>query len=112
MAYDEELAERVRGELAGLLPGERVDERRMFGGLAFLVGGALAVAVAGRGGLMVRVDPAEADALLGEPEVEPVVMGTRRPVRGWVYATSAAVVDDTALRAWVGRGVARARAVG
>ena len=58
---------------------------------------------------MVRVDPAEADALLDEPEVEPVVMGARGPVRGWVYATSAAVGDDAALRAWVGRGAARAR---
>lgn len=80
VAYDEELTERVRGELAGLLPGECVDERRMFGGLAFLVGGS--VAVSGQGGLMVRVDPAEAEALLREPGVEQVVMGARGPDQG------------------------------
>ena len=112
VAYDEELAERVRGELAGLLPGEDVDERRMFGGLAFLVGGSLAVAVSGQGGLMVRVDPAEAEALLREPGVEQVVMGARGPVRGWLRATPDAVGDGAALRTWLRRGAARARTAG
>ena len=64
MAYDEELAERIRAEVAG----ERgVTEMKMFGGLAFLIGGHMAVAASGQGGLMLRCDPDDTEALLGEP---------------------------------------------
>ena len=68
MAYDEELAERIRG----LLPDVPVVERKMFGGLAFLVGGSMAVAASGKGGLMVRCDPADTERLLAEPSAPPV----------------------------------------
>ena len=63
MAYDEELAERIRG----LLPDVPVTEQKMFGGLAFLVGGHMAVAASGKGGLMLRCDPADTERLVGEP---------------------------------------------
>ena len=103
MAYDEELADWVRE----VLTGEQVTEKRMFGGLAFLVGGAMAVAVSGAGGLMVRVDPAEVDALLARPGVEQVQMGSRSPMRGWVLVRDEALGDDAALAGWVRRGVAQ-----
>jgi len=103
VAYDEDLAQRVRA----VLGGRDVGERRMFGGLAFLVGGSMAVA-AGEGGLMVRVDPGEAEALLREPGVEQVVMGTRGPMRGWVRVQHRRLEDDRALETWVRRGVAAA----
>ena len=69
MAYDEELADRIRAEVAG----ERgVTEMKMFGGLAFLIGGHMAVAASGQGGLMLRCDPDDTDALLGEPGAQAV----------------------------------------
>ncbi len=71
MAYDEDLANRIR-ELVGTEPG--LAEKKMFGGLAFLVGGNMAVAASGQGGLMLRCDPAETEALLGKPHAEPFVM--------------------------------------
>lgn len=101
MAYDEELADRVRE----LLAGRPFAERRMFGGLAFLLDGHMAVAVSGRGGLMVRVDPAATEGLLAEPGASEMEM-SGRGVRGWVCVSSDAVADDPALAAWVGRGVA------
>ena len=100
MAYDEELAERVRAALAG----EQVTEKRMFGGLAFLLGGSMGVCVSGQGGLMVRVDPADAPTLLEQPGVEPVRMGARGAVRGWVRVADDAVADDAVLAEWVRRG--------
>jgi TfoX/Sxy family transcriptional regulator of competence genes len=99
MAYDEELAERVRG----LLPDLPVAERRMFGGLAFLVGGHLAVAVSGQGGLMVRCDPADSDRLLTEPGATRMVMRGRE-MDGWLRVTSDAVADDEALERWIAVG--------
>lgn len=101
MAYDESLAQRIRIELAGA-PG--VVEKRMFGGLAFLVGGHMAVAASGQGGIMVRVDPAATDALLGEPGVAPMRMRGRTP-KGWLRVESEAVASDEALRRWVSEGV-------
>ncbi len=71
MAYDEDLANRIRE----LLGGEKgVEEKRMFGGLAFLINGNMSVAASGRGGLMVRVPPDETDKLLNREHVEPMVM--------------------------------------
>lgn len=99
MAYDEQLADRIRALLAGA-PG--VTEKRMFGGLAFLVGGHMAVAASGQGGLMARVDPDHEDALLAEPGVTPMEM-RGRPMTGWLRVDAGAVADDDALRAWVDR---------
>ena len=104
MAYDEELAERVR-ELVATESG--VTERKMFGGLAFLVDGAMAVCASSRGALMVRVDPAEVDELVESGPAEPMVM-RGRPMTGWVLVTP----SDDDLASWVDRGCRRARAVG
>ncbi len=101
MAYDEELAERVR-EI--VYPRPDLAEKRMFGGLAFLIGGNMAVAASGKGGLLVRVDPAEGDALLDGSTVTPMVMGGRE-LNGWIRVAPETVDDDVTLREWVERGV-------
>ncbi|MPY97852.1 MAG: RNA methyltransferase [Actinophytocola sp.] len=105
MAYDEDLANRIR-ELVAAESG--VAEQRMFGGLAFLIDGNMSVAASGQGGLLVRADPAEAAALVDDPHVTPMVMGGRE-MRGWLNVTLDAVRSDEALRTWVTRGVAFAR---
>jgi TfoX/Sxy family transcriptional regulator of competence genes len=103
--YDEELADRIRE----LLSGERgVTEKRMFGGLAFLVDGKMSVSASGHGGLLVRVDPARTDRLLRGVHVEPFVM-RGRPMDGWLRVDAAGVRTTRQLRAWVDRGVAYAR---
>ncbi len=107
MAYDEDLARRIRRLLDGA-PG--VTEQRMFGGLAFLCGGSMAVAVSGQGGLMVRVEPEETEALLARPGARVFEM-RGRPLDGWVRVDAAAVQSEDALRAWVERGVAYARSL-
>ncbi|BCK53649.1 TfoX/Sxy family protein [Nocardia wallacei] len=106
MAYDEELADRIRDLLGPALP-ETV-EKKMFGGLAFLVGGNMAVAASGKGGLMVRVDPDEAAGLADGEHVAPMVMGGRS-MRNWLRVDSEVVADDDALDQWIQRGVAYAR---
>jgi hypothetical protein len=108
MAYDEELAHRVRAVL-GAEPA--LTEKRMFGGLGFMVEGHMAVAASGQGGLMVRVDPATSEALVDGVLVERVVM-RGRAMDGWLRVASEAVDADGALRQWVARGVAAARAAG
>ncbi|MBS1694978.1 MAG: TfoX/Sxy family protein [Actinobacteria bacterium] len=105
MGYDPELADRIRELVAG---EPAVDERRMFGGLAFLVGGHMAVAVSGQGGLLVRVAPGEADALLRRDHVEPMIMAGR-PTRGWLRVGPDALATMRQLRSWVDRGVGYAR---
>jgi TfoX/Sxy family transcriptional regulator of competence genes len=107
MAYDEDLAERIRqliGDEAGLT------ERKMFGGLAFLVNGNMSVAASGQGGLMVRCDPGQTDSLLEEPGAEIMVM-RGRPMEGWLRVDERAVGGDAALEAWVRRGVSYARSL-
>src|SRR5213083_2532581 len=104
MAYDEELAERVRtliGDEVGLA------EKKMFGGLAFLVGGNMAVAASGQGGLLVRVDPAESDGLIASSSARPMEMRGRE-MAGWLRVDPA---DDDELAAWVDRGVSFARSL-
>ena len=96
MAYDHELAERIRG----VLPNEPVTEKAMFGGLAFLIGGHMAVAASGKGGLMVRCEPADSDRLLAEPGVSRMEMGGRK-TDGWLRVTGEAVADDDVLTEWV-----------
>ena len=103
MAYDEELAERIRDHL-GDIP---VTEKRMFGGLAFLVGGNMAVAASGQGGLMVRVDPAETEQLVFEDGVSRMVMRGKE-LDGWLRVTSDAMRSDDELGRWVRIGTAYA----
>ena len=105
MAYDEDLAERIRGLLAAE-PG--VSEQRMFGGLAFLIGGHMAAGVSGQGGLMARVDPDETDELLSEPGARPFEM-RGRPMRGWLRVDVGP--GEAELEPWVQRGVAYARSL-
>lgn len=107
MAYDEALAERVRDAVRGE-PG--LTEKRMFGGLAFLVGGNMAVSASGQGGLLLRVDPAETASLLDPPSVTRFRMRGRE-MDGWLHIEASAVGTDERLRAWVGRGVAYARSL-
>ncbi len=107
MAYDEELSERIRG-LIGNDPD--VSEKAMFGGLAYLVGGNMAVGSSGQGGLIVRVDRAQTDALLEEPHAQPLVMRGRE-ARGWLRVAAEGLLTDEQLEPWVERGVAYARSL-
>jgi TfoX/Sxy family transcriptional regulator of competence genes len=107
MAYDEDLANRIRELLAG---ESGLTEQRMFGGLAFLIGGNMAVGVSGQGGLMVRVDHDETDALVAEPHARPFEM-RGRPMRGWVRVDAEGVQTRTGLEPWVRRGLAYARSL-
>jgi TfoX/Sxy family transcriptional regulator of competence genes len=107
VAYDEDLANRIR-ELMASEPG--VTEKRMFGGLAFLVGGNMSVAASGQGGLMVRIDPAETDALVAKPHARPFEM-SGRPVQGWLRVDAEGVRTMGDLEPWVKRGVAYARSL-
>jgi TfoX/Sxy family transcriptional regulator of competence genes len=104
MAYDHDLADRIR-ELVATEKG--VDEKRMFGGLAFLVNGNMSVTASRQGGILVRVDPADTADLVDE-HVRPAVMGGRE-MRGWLRVDATAVADDGRLREWVDRGVSFAR---
>ena len=104
MTYDESLADRIRETLAA----ERgVTEMSMFGGLAFLVDGNMAVAASGQGGLMVRADPAKHDELLAEAHAAPFEMNGR-PIRGWLRVELAGLGGDAELERWVALGVAYA----
>ena len=107
MAYDEELANRIRELLAGE-PG--VTEKKMFGGLAFLISGNMAVAASGQGGLLVRVDPEETEALVAKPSAAPLVMRGRE-MQGWLRVGPEGVRTKRQLEPWVRRGVAYARAL-
>ena len=107
MAYDEDLADRIR-ELLGGDPD--VTEKKMFGGLAFLCGGNMAVAASGKGGLMVRVDPGETEGLVAKPGVGPFEM-RGRPLDGWVRVSAEAVRTKRQLEPWVARGSRYARSL-
>lgn len=105
VAYDEELAFRIR---AMLDDADGLTERAMFGGLAFLLDGNMAIVVSGRGGLMARVDRDEGEALLAEPGVAPFEM-RGKPMAGWLRVDAGAVEEDADLRPWVERCVAFTR---
>jgi TfoX/Sxy family transcriptional regulator of competence genes len=107
MAYDEALAARIREHAAG----EPVVEKKMFGGLAFLLGGHMAVAASGKGGLMVRVEPSETETLLEEPGAAPFEMGGRGGTNGWLRVSAHAVTHEDDLARWVDRGLAYARSL-
>ena len=105
MAYDEALAERIRRRIGG-----DATEQKMFGGLAFLVGGNMAVAASGQGGLLVRVDPAESEELVASTPATLMEMGGRS-MTGWLRVASEDVQTDEALAEWVDRGVTYARSL-
>ena len=107
VAYDEDLADRIR-ELVAVEPN--VTEQRMFGGLAFLVGGNMAVAASGQGGLMVRVEPDETATLLSRPHAHPFEMRGRE-MAGWLRVDDEGVRTKRQLEPWVRRGVAYARSL-
>ena len=107
MAYDQDLANRIRELLAG---EKGVVEKTMFGGLAFLIGGNMAVAASGQGGLMVRCDPEETDKLVSKPHARRFEMRGRE-MDGWLRVDPAAVDTEDDLQDWVSHGVAYARSL-
>ncbi len=107
MAYDEELAERIR-ELVG---GEAdLTEQKLFGGLAFLIGGNMAVAASGQGGVLVRVDPAESDRLVATTNARPMEMRGRE-MPGWLRVGPEDVRTKRQLAKWVELGTGFARSL-
>lgn len=107
VAYSVELADRIRALVDGE-PG--LSEKKMFGGLAFLVGGRLAVAAGSTGGLLLRVDPADTDSLLCPPHVGRFEMRGRE-MDGWLRVDAEAVDTDESLRDWIRHGVDYARSL-
>jgi TfoX/Sxy family transcriptional regulator of competence genes len=107
VAYDEELADRIR-ELVGSEPD--LTETKMFGGLAFLVGGNMAVAASGQGGVLVRVDPAESDALVATTNARLMEMRGRR-MKGWLRVGPEDVRTKRQLAKWVKLGTTYARSL-
>ena len=107
MAYDEDLANRIRELIAG---DPAVSETKMFGGLAFLVRGNMSVAASGEGGLLVRVDPEDADQLLGKPHARAFEM-RGRAMQGWLRVDAEGVQTKRQLEPWVRRGVGYARSL-
>jgi TfoX/Sxy family transcriptional regulator of competence genes len=107
MAYDEALAERIRE----LLAGERgVTEQKMFGGLAFLIGGNMAVAASGQGGALVRIDPARSDRIVATTNARPMEMRGRQ-MQGWLRVSSEDLRTKRQLAKWVTLGATYARSL-
>jgi TfoX-like protein len=106
MAYDEDLANRIREALAD----ERFTEKKMFGGLAFLIGGHMAVAASREGGVLLRVDPDQTATLVAKPHARPFVMRDRE-MQGWLRVDPEGVRTKRQLEPWVKRGVAYARSL-
>jgi hypothetical protein len=107
VAYDEELAGRIRA-LVGAEPG--LTEQKMFGGLAFLIGGNMAIAASGQGGVLVRVDPAESESLIAKTSARPLEMRGRK-LAGWLRVAPEHVRTRAQLATWVKRGTAYARSL-
>ena len=107
MAYDEDLADRIRELIA---TEADISEQRMFGGLAFLVAGNMSVAASGQGGLMVRVDPEATEALVAKPHARPFEMRGRE-MQGWLRVDAEGLRTKRQLEPWVKRGVAYARSL-
>jgi TfoX/Sxy family transcriptional regulator of competence genes len=105
MAYDEDLAHRLRELLAD---EDGITEKKMFGGLAFLLHGNMSVSASRNGGLLVRIDPADTDAALARPHVALMTMGGRT-MDGWVTVAPEGLKTKRQLTAWVTRGVAFAK---
>ena len=106
MAFDEVLANRIRDLLSGT---EGLAEKRMFGGIAFLLSGNMCCGVRGDD-VILRVDPDSAEDALREPHVRIFDM-TGRPMKGWLLVGSDAVASDEQLRSWIGMGVDFARSL-
>src|SRR5437763_1983809 len=107
MAYDEDLANRIRELIAA---EDGVTEKKMFGGLAFLIGGNMSVSASGQGGLLLRCDPAETEALLRKPNAARFEM-RGRAMDGWLRVAPEGVKTKRQLAPWVARGVAYARSL-
>jgi hypothetical protein len=107
VAYDEGLADRIRNQMAN---EPALTEQRMFGGLAFLIGGNMSVAASGQGGILVRVDPAQSDELLATTRATPMEM-RGRPMRGWLRVDAENVGSPDELARWVARGTRYARSL-
>ncbi len=107
MAYDEELADRIREFLAGETD---LREQKMFGGLAFLIGGNMAIAASGEGGILVRADPEQSDSIVAKTAARPLKMRGRE-MRGWLRVDAAAVASKPSLERWVEVGTAYARSL-
>ena len=108
MAYDEELAHRMRellGDQAGLT------EKPMFGGLAFLLNGNMSVAVSSQGGLLVRVAPERSEEMISKPHASLMQMGNRPAMKGWIRVAPEGLRTKRELAAWVDRGTACAGAL-
>ncbi len=107
VAYDEDLADRIRE----LLGGESdLTEKKMFGGLAFLIGGNMAVAASGQGGVLVRVDPAQSDTLVATTNAYLMEMRGRQ-MHGWLRVDEDDVRSEAELEKWVGLGATYARSL-
>ncbi len=107
MAYDEDLANGIRELLAA---EQGVTEQRMFGGLAFLIGGHMAVAASREGGLLLRCDPGRTEELVAQPHARPFQMRGRE-LQGWLRVDASGVPDVAELEPWVRIGVAHARSL-
>jgi TfoX/Sxy family transcriptional regulator of competence genes len=107
MAYDEDLANRIR-ELVADEKG--VTEKKMFGGLAFLINGNMSVSASGRGGLMLRCDPDETDKLISKPHASRMVMRGRE-MDGWLRVVDDGIKTKRQLEIWVKVGVGYARSL-
>ncbi len=107
MAYDEDLAQRIRALVA---TQEGLREQKMFGGIAFLVGGNLAITASGQGGILVRGDPEQSDQLVAGTRAEVAVMGGRA-MAGWLRVASEDVRTARQLKPWVQRGTSFARSL-
>jgi TfoX/Sxy family transcriptional regulator of competence genes len=107
MAYDEDLANRIR-ELISSEKG--VSEKKMFGGLAFLINGNMSVSASGQGGLMLRCDPEQTDALVAKPHASRMVMRGRE-MDGWLRVADEGIKTKRQLSTWVAHGVGYARSL-
>ena len=107
MAYDEQLAERIR-DLVGDEPG--LTEQKMFGGLAFLIGGNMAIAASGQGGILVRADPAESDSLVASTDAHLMEMRGKQ-MQGWLRVDPEHVGTKRQLAKWVELGTGYARSL-
>jgi TfoX/Sxy family transcriptional regulator of competence genes len=107
MAYDEDIAARIRAQLAGE-PG--LTEKKMFGGLAFLIGGNMAIAASGQGGLLVRCDPGESDSIVAKTKAELMVM-RGKAMQGWLRVGAEHVRTERELERWVETGAGYARSL-
>jgi TfoX/Sxy family transcriptional regulator of competence genes len=107
VAYDEELAERIR-RLIGDEPN--LTEKKMFGGLAFLIGGNMAIGASGQGGILVRVDPAQSDTLVATTNASLMEMRGRQ-MQGWLRVAAEHLRTKRDLSKWVELGTAYARSL-